>query len=269
MKPFLFRVFALNLIVAGILFMTGCNASWTSQAINIIALLEPAILSALGIVTAFGVGITPTALTALQAWSEEAQTALREVALLIQQYNAAEATAKPGILAQIDTFLKLITVNLSALLPELHITDPVTRARIMAVVGSIESELLALEALLPVLQGKTSPTHAQFRALMHQLKSADEFEDEFNAQAGSFGDQYKISKMAVQTKPGHDVRGDFHEEFRTKPTANDEAAKTAAPPVEPDQPSTAADFADAHKAAAVAAHGGEVQENKDSQPEDK
>jgi len=243
LKTFVLRLLALNVIVLCILLTTGCNASWTAQAISIVAMLEPAILSALGIVTAFGVGVTPATLTAVQKWGAEAQTDLREVANLINSYNSADATEQPGILGRIQNILETITDNLNTILPDLHIADPVTQGRIFAVIGAIDSEIIALEKLVPILQGKTT-THAQLRVAVHAVKSADEFEKEFNVIAGSFGDQYRINRAKTLPKPGHDPRGDWHDEFHPKATAK---------PVEQGLAGESA-FADAHSHAAFAAH---------------
>lgn len=170
--------------------LTGCSTAWTSEAVNIITLLGPAITSILGILSAFGLGLPPTVMSAVSAWSATAVTGLQQVKALIDQYNTATAAAKPGFLTEIQTALKVIDDNLLALLPTIKVTDPGTQAKILAVVGAFQSELAALIALVPALQGKTG--HEETKRLIADLKTAKEFKKDFNAQVAPFGKQYEI-----------------------------------------------------------------------------
>jgi hypothetical protein len=172
--------------------IAACTASWVSEAVNIINLIVPAIEAALGILTAFGMGLSPSVLTSVQAWATDATNSLVNVVTpLINQYNTAEATAKPGILTEIQTALNVIVGNLKSILPAIKVTDPATQAKITAVVGAIADELTALVNLVPAIQG-TVTSHAELKALVGALKSPGEFKADFNAKAGAFGPQYQI-----------------------------------------------------------------------------
>lgn len=173
------------------LHLAGCSTAWTSEASNIISLLVPAIEAALGILTAFGVGLSPTTLTTVQSWATQAQTGLSEVKALITQYNTAIASAQPGILAEIQTVLGVVSSNLAMLLPTLHVTDAKTEAEIATVFSAVADEISALIGLVPALQGKITD-HDAVKALMAQLKSAKAFRSDFNAKAGVFGKAYEI-----------------------------------------------------------------------------
>lgn len=176
-----------------ILLLAGCTTAWTTEATSIITLLGPAISSILGILSAFGLGLAPTVLATFQKWSVAAGTDLEEVKSLIDQYNTAEAAAQPGLLVEIQTIISEIAANLSAILPDIKVTDPTTQAKIVAVVQAVSSELEALIALIPALQGKVTG-HAELKKLIHDngLKTAKEFKADFNEKAAPFGAAYKI-----------------------------------------------------------------------------
>lgn len=190
-RKLFWRAFAVLAIIEACLFLSGCTSTWTSEASSIISLLIPAIQAALGILAAFGVGLSPTVLTAVNTWGQDAQTALAQVKTLIDQYNTAEASAKPGVLTEIQTTLGVISSNLATILPTLHVTDQSTQAKIIAVVQAIADEVSALIGLVPAIQGKVT-SHDELKQLMAALKTPKEFRADFNAKAGEFGQEYTI-----------------------------------------------------------------------------
>lgn len=187
------RFFAIVTVLWMLLFLMGCTTSWVSEATSIINLLVPAITSVLSILTAFGIptGLTTTALASIQSWANQATAGLQTVANLIQQYNTAEASAQPGILTEIQTALSVITQNLATILPEIHVTDPATQAKIMAVVEAVQSEMQALINLVPALKGEVT-SHDELKALVAAVQSPKEFRATFNAAAEQFGKEYCI-----------------------------------------------------------------------------
>ena len=189
-KPYA-RVCLALLTIIFVLQLAACSTVWTSEASSIISLLVPAIEAALGILAAFGVGISPAALSAVASWGQQAQAALAQVKTLIDQYNAAEASAQPGILTEIQTALSVITSGLATLLPTLHVDNPTTQQKITDVFDAIAGEVSALIALVPALQGNAT-SHDELKALIAQVKSPKEFKADFNAKAGMFGDQYRL-----------------------------------------------------------------------------
>lgn len=174
-----------------VVFATGCATAWTGEAINIITLLGPAITSALAILAAFGGGVSPAALKAIQSWSTQAVSGLQEVKDLIDQYSAADTTAKPGLLTEIQTALKVIVDNLTAILPTIHVDNPQTQAKILAVIEAVQAELVALVNVVPALQGNVT-SHNELKAIMAQLKTPQEFKNDFNAKVAEFGKEYEI-----------------------------------------------------------------------------
>src|SRR5450755_4319407 len=167
--------------------LTACTTSWVTEAQNIITLLGPAITSALAILAAFGVGLSPAVATAVGAWSKDAITGLGQVKTMIDQYNAAAATAKPGILTEIQGVLTVIANNLTAILPTIKVTDASTQAKILAVIEAVASEMAALITLVPAVQvaeksgGKMSIMELMKAFEGAHLKLSHEFKADFNS----------------------------------------------------------------------------------------
>ena len=85
------------------------------------------------------------------AWGDDVSTAITQIDALIAQYEQAEASAQPGILGQITSILTTLSDNLAALLPTIHITDPATQAKVIAIFDTIADEIEALINLLPTV----------------------------------------------------------------------------------------------------------------------
>lgn len=192
-KPMVIRLALLFATLDLCLLIAGCTTAWTTEASNIITLLVPAVQAVFLILQSLGAGVPSTVLTSVQAWSTEAVHDLNDVIKpLIDQYNAAEVAAQPGILAQIDAAIGVLVTNLNTILPTLHVENANQQARIVAIVTLIANELTALMNLVPAIQGKVT-SHHEFKALMSALKSPEEFKKEFNAEAGAFGKEFEIS----------------------------------------------------------------------------
>lgn len=182
----------LGMFLTLMLFTVACSTAWTTQAIQIVDLLVPAIQSALAILALTGVKLAPDALSAVQKWGNESTYALQNVIKpLIDQYSTAVASAQPGILAEIETAVSTITNNLQTILPTLHVEDAATQEKITAVVDAVASELTALTELIPVLKGQHSDLK-RVKELVAKALSPEEFRESYNSAAGEFGDQYKI-----------------------------------------------------------------------------
>jgi hypothetical protein len=198
-KRFLFVAIAID----ALLLLTGCGVSWVAEASSIVTLLGPAIASALEILAAFGVGLSPVVAASIAAWGKDTQTALTQVGTLITQYNTAEASAQPGILGEIQSLLSTVSANLAALLPTIRITDPATQAKVIAVFNAVAAEISALVSLIPTLTA-VSKMEDHTAALLVvanaasqcKLKSAHNFASDFNKKAGALGKQYEIKQAA-------------------------------------------------------------------------
>jgi hypothetical protein len=184
-----FALFTLLWLVA--VFCTACSTAWTSEATNIIDLLVPAITSALSILSAFGVGVPLPTVNAVNSWGAQANEALQTVKSLIDQYNQAEANAKPGLLSEIQSALSTIVANAGQVLSEVHINDTKTQAQVVAIFDTVLAELQSLINLVPALKGEVTK-HDELKALVAQVKTPKEFKNEFNEKVGAFGKQYEI-----------------------------------------------------------------------------
>ena len=170
------RFLILSAILWSILLLSGCTTAWTGEASNIISVLIPAVQAILGLIAALGAKIPPNAAQDISDWGTQAQQGLQQIKGLIDQYNNAEAQAKPGLLIEIQTAAETIVNNLNQILPTLHITDPATQQKITAVANAIMAELQALVGVIPALQGKL-----HLRDIKDMPLDAGHFVHNFNA----------------------------------------------------------------------------------------
>ena len=184
------RSLAVFAILDSCILLAGCG-DWESQATSIIGLLGPALTAILQILAAFGVGISPTVMQKFTDWSTQANTALAEVKALIAQYKTAAATAQPGILSAITVALQTIVANLQTILPEMHITDPTTQARVLAAFDAVIGFVTAIINLLPAVKPKLSEHEAK-ELHLKATTAVDVFKAEFNNAVEPFGKEYEI-----------------------------------------------------------------------------
>ena len=133
---------------------TSCSTAWIGQAEEIVAALIPAASNVIALVAALQ-GKTASAqdLQAIQSAGTQATADLQLIQSLIAEYQNADASAKPGVLNQIQSTIGAVQGNLNGLLASLHIKDSATQAKVTAVVGLVLSEVQSLAAILPVVSG--------------------------------------------------------------------------------------------------------------------
>ena len=153
MKRFL-RIWLGLHVIAMLIFLVGCTASWIDTARQLIPLIGPALESVLSLLALFGATISPEEVTSITSYVQQVEAGLTQLQDLINQYNAAEATAKPGLLSQIDTIAHTVQANVANILPTLHIVDPATAAKVTAVVNVVVSEIDQLVLIIPIIQAK-------------------------------------------------------------------------------------------------------------------
>lgn len=190
-SPKLFwRTLAVLFIVESAFLLAGCG-NWESQAIQIIQLLNPAIVAVLNILAALGVSVSPAFLTAYQNWSQQAQKALGDVYALIEQAKAAAASAQPGIISQVQAVLQTIAADLQTILPDLHIDNPQHQAWVGAALSAVLGFFATLINLLPKLQ--SASTREDMISLHSESVTArNEFRKEFNSAVSNFGPEYEL-----------------------------------------------------------------------------
>jgi hypothetical protein len=165
--------------------LAGCSTTWVGEAEEVVAALIPATTNIVALVAALqGKSVSAADLQTIQKAGAQAGADLQLVQALITAYQTADATAKPGILNQIQTAIATVQANLQAVLPALHIQDTATQSKITAIVGLVLSEVQSLAAILPLVTPSASP--AMMAEAAQQVKkqpplTASEFVASYNA----------------------------------------------------------------------------------------
>ena len=156
-RVLLAAVLSLTMILA------GCSTDWIGSAEEIVSVLIPAAANLVTLVaTLQGKTVSAADLATIQNAGSQAGTDLQLIQSLVAAYQNADATAKPGILNQIQSAINAAQGNLQGLLPALHIKDASTQTKITAVVGILLSEVQSLAAVVPLVQASS---HANVPAL--------------------------------------------------------------------------------------------------------
>ena len=178
----------LALLLAVTVIGTGCSTNWSVQAREIVAVLIPAATNLVKLVAALqGNTVSAEDLAAVQHAGTEVRGDLLLIQELIAGYESADQAAKPGILNQIQSAMGVTRANLQELLSGLHIKDAATQEKITAIVGILSSEVEALAAIVPIVQGQGSGARAQRPAVARvagRVKSplsAGEFVKSYNS----------------------------------------------------------------------------------------
>lgn len=190
-KKTFWRTFSISMIVWACLMTTACG-DWETQAINIIQLLGPALSALLSVLAAFGVGVSPVFMEKFTQYSTEAQNDLLTVKGLLQQIKDASAEAQPGLVNQIEAIMATVQQNLQALLPDLHITNAESQARVVAAFNAISGFITSILALLPKAADPNLTVSAARALNAEAEKKAGDFKKDFNEAVGYFGKQYEI-----------------------------------------------------------------------------
>jgi hypothetical protein len=172
-------------LLCGISMWTACSTTWFSEAEQIVAALIPATANVVTLVaTLQGKNVSASDLQMVQSAGTQAGADLQLMQSLIAQYQKADAEAQPGLLNQIQAAMSAVQGTLNGLLPALHIQDPATQTKIIAVVGMLLSEVQSMAAIVPLVSGSASP--AMMTMATKQVKkqpplTASEFVSSYNA----------------------------------------------------------------------------------------
>jgi hypothetical protein len=145
------------MILCGTLMCTACSTAWVGLAEQIVAALIPAASNIVALVAALqGKTVSAQDLQLIQSSGSQVGSDLQLIQSLIAEYQQADATARPGLLNQIQIAINTVQSNLNALLPALHIKDAATQAKITAVIGILLSEVQSLAAIVPLVNPAAS-----------------------------------------------------------------------------------------------------------------
>jgi hypothetical protein len=175
----------LGLVLCVTITLAGCSTSWIAEAEQVVAALIPAAANIIALVAALqGKSVSAADLQTIQNAGTQAGADLQLIRSLITAYQTADATAKPGILNQIQVAINAVEANLQGLLAGLHIKDAATQTKITAVIGIVLSEVQSLAAIVPLVDPNASA--AMIGQAVKQTKkqpplSASEFVKSYNA----------------------------------------------------------------------------------------
>jgi hypothetical protein len=129
----------------------GCNTAWIQTALNDLPVLIQIAIQILSIVgAAQGKGQLDPALAAqIQSVGAQVQTDLQTLQNLVNSYQAADATAKPGILNQVKVLLGTVQSNLQAMLVAFHVTNQALQNTVSTVLAIAMTTVLSIQTLLP------------------------------------------------------------------------------------------------------------------------
>lgn len=151
--------------------LAGCAAAlpWVTLAGNLL----PVIVQAIGgIGSALGT-ISPQDDATIQRISTEAANDINLALGLAVQFKANNNMA---LVPQINADLAAAEAQLNALLPALHVTNPATIDKVKSVIQFLNSQIAAVEGLIPVVSGHTVTA----RRVITKPLTADEFKSRFN-----------------------------------------------------------------------------------------
>ena len=140
----------LAVVLSCCLILVGCSTAWIQTAISDIPVIVQVVTSILQLVSAAqGHGADPAMIAQVQNIGQQAQSDLQLLNSLVSQYQSASATAKPGLLNEIDTAITTAQANLTQILVAFHVTDPALQATIAGAVGLALSTLMEIQSLIP------------------------------------------------------------------------------------------------------------------------
>ena len=175
----------LAVVLCATITLSGCSTAWISEAEQIVAALLPAVGNILALVTALQAGnVSAQDLQAIQTAGTQAEADLQLVQSLVTEYQKADAQAQPGILNQIQAAIATAQMNLSAILPALHVKDATTQAKITAVIGVVLSEMQSLAAIVPLVNPQASAGAVAMAKQQAETKApltANEFVGSYNS----------------------------------------------------------------------------------------
>lgn len=161
--------FTLVAVLSIALATTGCSAQWMNVALADLPALTQMALNISTLVTTLQSGkqIDPAEVTAVQNISAEAS---RDLSLLQSLYNEYKANPNASTLQKIQSTIGDINQSLPSLLQSVHISDPVTAARVSAGVNLILNTVSSFAALMPQPNPTTSQTIAGVKIAIPNAK---------------------------------------------------------------------------------------------------
>jgi hypothetical protein len=168
---------------------SGCNANWVNIAVADVPVVLQIVTSTVTIVSiAEGKGADSNIVAEVTSIAAQAKTDVSTVQSLINDYNAAAANDKPGILPKIDAALTATEKDLQGILTAFHVKDTATQTAVAAGIGLALTTVEAIYSLVPAAPVTTAamPTasHAK-KSQPHKPRTPKELRTEYNALVGA------------------------------------------------------------------------------------
>lgn len=175
-------------LFAALSFVTACDVNWVGQATSILNVLVPAIEGALALLLTFGLRIPPSLSSQIMVAANAVIADLNDIVKpLLDAYNAAPDADKATVMEKIETALKVTANRFPDILNALHVENPAVQAKLEAIFGALQSEILALLNIIPVANGKVTLSAFEADGGHLPLNSAQfkhHFETIFKAKTG-------------------------------------------------------------------------------------
>lgn len=172
------RLLSIGISLALLGCLVACSTGWIQQAEAIVNEVAPAVVGIIEVInTLQGHPLTAQQNAQIQSALKQESGDLALVNQLLTQYQAADKTARPGILGQITSAITTANSDISPILAAIHVENPAVQQRVTAMVNLVAQELTAVEGLLPTTTATTAQrasvlTAAQFKAQWNALVSS-------------------------------------------------------------------------------------------------
>lgn len=135
------------LVCAGLMAVTvGCTSTDVKTAVQEMANAIPTVQPYLATAAAVAESLDPGAALIISGATAAVQTSLTTLQALLQSYaNSPSATVWGSI---VDTVTALVNTNAAVLLNAVHIVDPESRAKAVAVLGALQAALLLVMSIV-------------------------------------------------------------------------------------------------------------------------
>jgi hypothetical protein len=158
---------SLAVILSLTLALAACSTNWVTEATNILAVVTPAAVNVLTLISAFSG--RPVNQSAAMTITNDVNVAIT----LIKDYAAASDATKPGVATQLNAALAVTQRDLSIFLSTAGIKDQKKIAEVQAIISFVVSEVAAVQSLIPTA---TAPPTARKLPI-----SARQFKRNFNS----------------------------------------------------------------------------------------
>jgi hypothetical protein len=174
----------LAIVLSAALIGSGCTP-WIDIAISDIPIVLQIVTSILSIVAiAQGKGqADPAMIAEIQNIAAQAQTDIKTVQSLINDYKAASKADQPGVVGKIDAALSAAQRDLQGLLAAFHVKNTSTQAEVAAGIGLALTTVQAIYSLLPPAPPSTAmPTGRTIKKTPpHKPRTPADLKTEYNA----------------------------------------------------------------------------------------